>query len=217
MKDATHLTLVCDRTGSMATIKDDAEGGVNHFLDEQKKVEGECSLYFVEFDSDGYDVIYDGPLAGAPRYRLVPRNFTPLLDAVGKAIVQTGDKLSAIPETERPDKVIFIVQTDGLENASKEWTWETVRDAIKRQETEFNWQFVFLGVGPDTWNQAQQMGIRNSTRSMATGQSVASTYDNTSFAATQYRRGATSDMHLAAATVDEHGNVTHDDEDEQQN
>jgi hypothetical protein len=213
MKDATHITLVVDRTGSMYTIQKEAEGGVNAFLDEQRNVAGDCHLYLVQFDLEAYDVVHDGPITGAGAYHLDPRSNTPLLDAVGRAITETGERLAALDEDDRPDKVIFIVQTDGEENASHDWTWESINAVVKRQTEEFNWQFVFLGTGPDTWAQGTQMGFAHTTRSAAGGQAVASTYDNTSRAVTQMRTNSTTDMAAASASVAADGTVTVDDDD----
>jgi hypothetical protein len=148
---STHVTMVCDRTGSMASIQNDAEGAVNSFLDEQKLVEGECSLWLIDFDSadygdkDWFRTVYEGAITNAPRYHLTPRGNTALYDALARAIRQTGDKLNALRDADKPERVMFIWQTDGLENASKETTMAQLREMIKHQEDVYSWVFIPLG------------------------------------------------------------------------
>jgi len=214
MRDATHITIVMDRTGSMADVKSDAQGAVNHFIEEQKKVEGDCSLLFIDFDSDApQQIIYDGPLADMHTYVLRPRNSTPLLYAVGKAIDNTGERLAAMPEDERPDKVIFVIQTDGLENHSQylpehPYTWDHVRSMIKTQIEQYGWQIIFLGMGSDSWGQGERLGVVMNVSSAATGQSHHSTQDTMSTYATAYRGGVTNDMSgMRGTTVNAQGQV----------
>ena len=89
----------------------------------------------------------------------IPRGGTPLNDALGQAIQRTGQRLSAMKEEDRPSKVVFIVLTDGEENASIGWTKEQVRKAVKHQEEKYNWQFIFLGSGIDAFNEGFSVGI----------------------------------------------------------
>jgi hypothetical protein len=148
---STHVTMVCDRTGSMASIQNDAEGAVNSFLDEQKLVEGECSLWLIDFDSpdyadkDWFRTVYEGAIKSAPKYHLAPRGNTALFDALAQAIRKTGDKLNAMRDADKPERVLFIWQTDGLENASKETTLEQLQQMIKHQEDVYSWVFIPLG------------------------------------------------------------------------
>ena len=221
MKDATHITIVMDRTGSMAEVRDDAEGAVNHFLTEQKAIPGDCWLYLVDFDSDQPQrVVHDGPIAEMGTYRLEPRNSTPLIYAVGKAIDNTGERLAAIPEDERPDKIIFVIQTDGQENYSHHmrehpYTWEHVREMIKTQQEQFNWQILFLGMGPDSWGQGDRLGIRLNTTAAATGASHGSTQSVLSAYAGDYRSGTAADMSRARGMrVNSVGRVTNEDGEE---
>jgi hypothetical protein len=153
-QDKSHITLILDRSGSMETIASDVIGAVNNFINEQKSIPGECTLTLVQFDDiASYEVIYDGPISGAKKLTdetYHPRGNTPLLDAIGKGIIDLGVKLAAVAEVHRPGKIIFVVQTDGLENASKEWTDRVKLAAIvKEQNEKYNWQFIFLGANQD--------------------------------------------------------------------
>jgi hypothetical protein len=198
----------------MNSVKNDAEGAVNQFITDQKAVPGEATLTLVQFDGlhgggeEWYQVLHDGDIKLAPAYELHPRGNTALLDATGRAITATGEKLAALPEHERPDKVIFVVQTDGQENASSDWTVESLREAIKRQTDEYGWQFVFLGMGPDTFQQGHNLGFQNVTRSAQAPAAYAATYDNVSRSASAFRGGTAANMAGTNAEVDEHGNVT---------
>jgi hypothetical protein len=214
MKDNyTHITLVADRSGSMAAVRSDAEGAINTFLAEQIKVEGQCSLLFLEFDApvgggdDWYHIVHDGDIKAAGAYTLQPRGNTALLDATGLGITKTGEKLAALAEEERPSKVIFVIQTDGQENSSKDWTWDKIQEAIKRQTEEWNWQFIFLGMGSDAWDQGHRMGVQNVVRSAGTGVAHGHTHSVMSAYTADYRSGHTHDMRAANFNVNAKGQV----------
>lgn len=165
-----HVTLVCDRTGSMSGLQAETEKGVNAFINDRKVDPVDVSLLLVQFDAqDPFEVLHDGPVASAPEYHLAPRGLTPLLDCVGRAIVRTGESLAALAEDERPDKVVFVIATDGLENASTEYTWASVQEMIKRQTDDYSWQFVYLGIAADAWGQEAQLGVTVHTNSSAHG------------------------------------------------
>ena len=158
-KHYTDITLVVDRSGSMESCKTDAEGGLNTFIQEQATEPGKGLLTLVEFD-DKYDFVHRGmPLAEVPRYGLVPRGMTALYDAVGRAINETGERLAAMPEEERPGAVIFAIVTDGHENSSHEFTHARVKDMIEHQKATYNWQFTFLGADMDAVAIGAALGV----------------------------------------------------------
>ena len=161
--DYTDITLVVDRSGSMESIREDAEGGINTFITEQAKKPGECSITLVQFD-DKYEPVFRGVRAAAcPRYSLVPRGSTALLDAVGRTINDTGARLAALPEAERPGLVIFVISTDGMENASTVYSHKQIREMIAHQQTVYSWQFTFLAANIAAYDEAMQMGIDSSS------------------------------------------------------
>lgn len=212
MKDSyTHIILVCDRSGSMAAVRQEAEAAVNHFIEEQRKVEGEATIYFVEFDagvSDWYHVVHQGDLKTPFVYQLVPRGMTALFDATGKAIAETGEYLARMDEAKRPARVIFVVQTDGQENSSKEYTLDRIREMVKIQENDYNWQFVFLGMGPDTFEQGVAMGMSNVVQAANTGPGHANTYAVMDAYTVDYRTGNVKDMSaMRGVTVNAQGKV----------
>jgi len=155
----TDITLVVDRSGSMQQVQEDAEGGVNSFITEQAKEPGEALLTLVQFDTE-YEFLHKGvPIGEVPEYKLVPRGMTALLDAVGRAINETGERLSKMYEANRPGLVIFVVMTDGLENASSEFSKAQVKEMIEHQQAVYKWNFTFLGANQDAFAEAQSMGI----------------------------------------------------------
>lgn len=158
-KDYTHITLVVDRSGSMGTTKNDAQGGINQLFKDQATKEGKCTLTLVEFDTT-YDIVHDfKPINEVTEYTLVPRGSTALLDAVGKAIVTTGEKLAALPEDQRPGLVMVVIVTDGEENSSREYNKQKIRELITQQQDVYKWQFTFLGADQNAFHEAASMGM----------------------------------------------------------
>lgn len=167
----SEIVVVLDESGSMTGTRDDAIGGFNSFIEAQKKVEGEATLSLTKFTTQFEAVHLGVPLQDVPpldHKTYVPHGMTALLDAVGKTIDEVGLKLD---KTEaKPDKVYFIIITDGAENSSREYTYAQVKDKIEHQRSKYNWEFLFLGVGEDAFNQAADVGI---------GRSQTMTYGNT--------------------------------------
>lgn len=162
MKNLTDITIVLDRSGSMASVQDDTIGGFNTFLSEQQSVDGEANLSLVQFD-DQYEVVYDGrPIKSADKLTpatFQPRGMTALLDAIGRTINSVGTRLGALDESERPDKVVMVIMTDGFENASKEFDNIKIAEMIRTQTNDYNWQFLFVGANQDAVLSAKSMGI----------------------------------------------------------
>lgn len=157
--NSAEIIVILDRSGSMASIRKDMEGGFDSFIAEQRKLPGECSVTLVQFD-DKYEVVYMGKaLADVPPLDLVPRGSTALLDAVGKTTVATGERLAAMPEHERPARVLVVIITDGQENASMEHTKESVRQMVDHQRSAYQWEFVYFGANQDAFAEAAKMGI----------------------------------------------------------
>jgi hypothetical protein len=155
----SDITLVVDRSGSMQSIRTDMVGGMNHFLDEQKKVPGDCLFTMCQFDTE-YEFVHRAvPIRDVPPLDLVPRGYTALLDAVGRSINETGKRLETMPEDQRPSKVVMVVITDGLENSSKEFTKGQIKEMVERQTKYYGWQFVYLGANQDAFAEAGSMGF----------------------------------------------------------
>ncbi|WP_326646626.1 VWA domain-containing protein [Streptosporangium sp. NBC_01755] len=154
-----HIVIILDRSGSMALVKDDTEGGLKAFLAEQINAPSETTVSLYQFD-DRYEIVYENtPLADVPDFALKPRGMTALLDAVGMTINRVGGHLATLPEDSRPGEVVAVILTDGAENSSKEYTLPQVKDLITRQRDTYGWAFVFLGADQDAFAAAGGMGI----------------------------------------------------------
>ncbi len=163
----TDITLVLDRSGSMSSIAKTVIDEFNDFIKEQRTIPGECSASLVLFD-DKYDTVFAGkdihsvPMLTSETY--VPQGYTALLGAIGRAIKETGDRLRNLPEDQRPEKVLFIVQTDGGENYSSAMEWsisytrEKVAEMVQHQTDKYNWTFVFMGANQDSFLTGAQYG-----------------------------------------------------------
>lgn len=167
MKDATHIAVLLDRSGSMEAVREETISGFNFFLKDQKAAGDNATFTLVQFDSESTDVVHESRKLGeVPDLNLdtfQPRGCTPLLDALGQTIVSTGKTLAAIPETNRPDKVVFVVITDGQENASHSFTKARIKEMIDHQTGKYNWKFIYLGANQDSFDEAGAVGIPKAT------------------------------------------------------
>lgn len=158
----TDITVVLDRSGSMESIRSATIDGFNEFLRAQKATPGEATFTLVQFD-DQYEVVYNAVDLGAvPELNhntFVPRGWTALRDAVCQRILETGSRLSRLPESERPSKVVFLIITDGQENRSTRFTGDDVRAMIRMQEEVYSWEFVFVGASEDAIKQGEALGV----------------------------------------------------------
>lgn len=202
----TDITIVLDRSGSMETIANDTIGGFNRFIEDQKKVSGTATLTLRQFD-DCHDVVIDAKdIQQTPalhRGTFVPRGMTALLDAIGMGIKATGERLGSMPEHDRPEKVVFVIITDGAENASREYTLARVNDMIKLQRETYKWEFVFLGANIDAVTVATSMGIAvaNSIQYAANSKGTTAVFASASANLCSYRASASRSM---AFTSDDH-------------
>lgn len=160
--DLTELVFVLDRSGSMHDLAKDAIGGYNSTIEKQKKEEGEARVTTVLFDDTVEKIVDCAPIAQvAPltSETYYPRGCTALLDALGRTIDEIGARLAATPEEERPANVVFVVMTDGYENASREYSLKKVREMIALQQNTYSWTFIFLGANMDAVSEAGRLGV----------------------------------------------------------
>ena len=192
--DFTALAFLVDRSGSMNAIRTDAEGAIAAFIEAQQQVPGKCTIRLSDFDTEYRTVYPSTPIASAPPYTLEPRGATALLDAIGRLTIEFGDELAQMPERERPGKVIVVVQTDGLENSSHEWTLAKINDLISHQRNTYAWEFVYLGANQDAISVGSSMGFtRDSSLTYAASPSGAANAGAAAAAyVTRYRGGKAS-------------------------
>lgn len=157
-----HGLLILDNSGSMTSIASDMNGSVEAFIKEQKKnFDGKLLWDVVRFDSNVEYAEHGVEDPKAPF--IVPRGVTALLDGIGFGVAGLGDALAQLHEDERPGKVVVVVVTDGMENASREYTSETVKDLVETQQREYSWEFIFLGANIDSFSVAGGLGFAKSS------------------------------------------------------
>ena len=161
-KNLTELVFILDRSGSMAGLEDDTIGGFNSMLEKQKAEPGKAVVSTVLFDNRS-EVIHDRlPLERVPaltRKEYYVRGCTALLDAVGGAIHHIGNIHKYAREEDRPQRTLFIITTDGMENASRRYDYRRVKEMIERQKEKYGWEFLFLGANIDAAKEAARFGI----------------------------------------------------------
>ena len=188
--DLTDITMVIDRSGSMQSIQTDAEGGINSFIEQQKQEPGEANVTLVQFDTD-YEFLHCGvPVKQIPAFTLVPRGSTALLDAVGRAINETGARLAALAESQRPALVVFVIVTDGAENSSREFTRDQIRTMVEHQQSAYKWQFTFLAANQDAFAAGGAMGIAQDGIAAYSMGKVRGTYDAAAKKMSRMRKAA---------------------------
>ncbi len=161
-KGLTEIVFILDRSGSMSGLEKDTIGGFNSTIERQKREEGEALVSTVLFDDD-MEVLHDrvslekiAPLTDKEYYA---RGSTALLDAIGGAIHHIGNVHKYAREEDRPEKTIFVITTDGYENASRKYSSDRVKQMVERQKQKYGWEFIFLGANIDAVETARNFGI----------------------------------------------------------
>ena len=159
----TEIVFILDRSGSMAGLEDDTIGGFNAMLEKQKKEPGEALLSAVLFDHCS-EVVYDRvdlqKIEPMTNKQYFVRGSTALLDAIGGAVHHIENVHKYAREEDRPGKTIFIITTDGMENASREYSYRQVSSMVKHAQEAYGWEFLFLGANMDAIRAAETFGIR---------------------------------------------------------
>ncbi len=161
-KDLTELIFILDRSGSMSGLESDTIGGFNAMMEKQKKEPGGAYITTVLFD-DEYELLHDrislkgvNPISNKEYY---VRGTTALLDAIGKTINKIINVQKNTVETEQAENVMFIITTDGMENSSREYSYEKIQQMINHQKNKYGWEFIFLGANIDAISTAERFGI----------------------------------------------------------
>ena len=191
-KNLTEIVFILDRSGSMAGLEEDTIGGFNAMLEKQKQETGEALVSTVLFDNE-CEVIHDrADIQSVPpltRKEYYVRGCTALLDAVGGAIHHIGNVHKYAREEDRPEKTLFVITTDGYENASCKYTYDRLKAMIQRQKEKYGWEFIFLGANIDAAKEAARFGIGkdHAANYHADSQGTGVIYETVSEAITQVR------------------------------
>jgi len=161
-KGLTELVFILDRSGSMSGLETDTIGGFNAMLEKQKRTEGEALVSTVLFDHETkvlHDRVALKDVRPMTNGEYVPRGSTALLDAVGSAIRHIAMIHKYIRPEDVPERTLFVITTDGMENASRNYTAEKIREMIELEKTKYGWEFLFLGANMDAVETARHFGI----------------------------------------------------------
>jgi uncharacterized protein YegL len=190
----THFCLIVDRSGSMFNIRDDMNGAIVQLMEDQAKEPGTCLVDVITFDTV-VDVVHDSiePL-GVSHALIEPRGNTALNDAIGIGVTRLGNKFRLMKEEDRPERVIVVVVTDGMENSSQDWTHAQVKALVEEQTDRWKWTFMYLAANVDAFATGAGYGFtRAQTIAFASsGPSVANVYEGLNANASRARRGDTS-------------------------
>jgi uncharacterized protein YegL len=159
----TELVCILDRSGSMAGLEADTIGGFNAMIEKQRKEEGDALVSTVLFDHESivlHDRVDLKKVEPMTDRQYTVRGCTALLDAIGDAVHHIGNVHKYAREEDRPAKTIFVITTDGMENASKRYSYDDVKRMIERQREQYGWEFLFLGANMDAISTARRFGIR---------------------------------------------------------
>jgi hypothetical protein len=182
----THISVIVDRSGSMAGLEKDMIGGLKEFFRDQAKIEGICKVDYAQFDTE-YEEVFTDTLVASAKPVLEPRGMTALHDALGKNITNLKTKFKALPKNERPDNVIVIVVTDGGENSSREFSGAQVKELVEKRRKKDDWQFVFLGANQDAVTTGGNLGFSRKSSMTYDTANTASALRSVSTYAADYR------------------------------
>ena len=163
-KGMTEMVFIIDRSGSMTGLESDTIGGFNSTIKRQKEEEGEAKVTTILFDNR-YEVLHDrfdlSQIKEMTEDEYYTRGTTALLDAMGRAIRKTINVQKHLPEEERAENVVFVIITDGYENASHEYSYREIRRLVEMEQEQYGWEFLFLGADIDAVAEGGRLGIRS--------------------------------------------------------
>lgn len=190
------INVLLDRSGSMANLINDVIGHFNQYIEDQANQPGEAKVSLIVFDTIYEEIYLNIPIKEVPvltHEKYYARGGTAYLDALGKLI----KSVDAVPD--KPKKVVFVINTDGEENSSREYSLSTIKDLITERTNNHDWQFVFIGAGlENTADLAKSIGIYNFTNASHTAAGSWSTYSGLTDTTTMYRSGLALNMNIAA-------------------
>jgi len=172
----SELVFIMDRSGSMSGIASDMEGAMKEVITKQKKRDGEVLVTYVRFDDEYEEVFHEKSISEIDGFRLEPRSSTALLDAIGKTVNTVERRFNQKDKEDQPERILFIIVTDGGENASREFSRPQVFEMIEKVKRDHDWGFTFIGANQDAIGTGSGLGISrgSSVNYRATSQGVRS-------------------------------------------
>lgn len=158
----TELVFIIDRSGSMAGLEDDTIGGFNSMINKQKEIPGECYVSTVLFDNESqvlHDRVKLSEIKPMTKKEYYVRGCTALLDAIGNAVKHIGNIHKYARKEDVPQNTMFIITTDGMENASRSYSGKDIKKLVEKQKEKYGWEFIFIGANIDAIETAQSIGI----------------------------------------------------------
>jgi uncharacterized protein YegL len=187
--DLTEIIVILDRSGSMACIRHDMEGGFDTFIGDQTALPGQCRVTLVKFD-DVVELVYEGlSVRRVPKLQLEPRGATALYDAIGLTLDAVSTRLHRTPEEARPARVLVVIITDGCENASHTYDRNRVFSRIRKKRDVDGWEFVYFGANQDAYAIGHSMGIDKAYGYATTPAGTRDVTSGMSESVGSYRRG----------------------------
>lgn len=196
MKNLTEVVCILDKSGSMSGVILNTIEGYNKFIEQQKELPGEVLLTTVLFDHH-YELVFDRvPLRLVPKmttstYRI--GGTTALNDAVGRTIYNLSNKILLSSDDKKPDKVLFLIITDGLENASREFNTKQIQELVTEKRESYGWEFIFLGANIDSFAVGQALGIAYTANFVQDSKGINNTYNTLNFVTRSFRTDGTID------------------------
>jgi len=204
-KPTTYVLVVTDMSGSMSSLANEVRSGLNAYMDELRKSKTEKDLRYrvsvTVFDTEFIPLCVAAKLSDVPALdskNYTPRGMTALLDAVGKTVAEFEAKVNL----EADDRVLLVIQTDGQENSSQEFTWDTIRELLEKRTADARWTVVYLGQGVNAWDQGHRFG--GSTQTVKSSHSAGSTrsvYTGLAAATVSYAADGTEDVGATIAAM----------------
>ncbi len=207
--NVTELVFVLDRSGSMQGLEADTIGGFNSLIEKQKKADGECFVSTVLFDHESlvlHDRVKLSEIAPMTEQDYVVRGSTALLDAMGDAIHHIGNIHKYARPEDVPAHTLFVVTTDGMENASRHYDLAAVKKMVERQKEQYGWDFLFLGANIDAVQTAASFGIapERAVRYCADSEGTVTMYEAVAEAVIDLREDKGIDADWSASIADDY-------------
>lgn len=155
----SRLVMILDRSGSMTSIASEMEGAMKEIINKQKVSKEEILVTYARFDDEYEEVFSEKPISEIDGFRLEPRGMTALLDAIGKTINSVEQKIIKKDEENKPERVLFVIITDGHENASREFNRSSIFKKIEKVKKDYGWDFTFIGANQDSISEGSSIGI----------------------------------------------------------